>query len=304
MNGEAGNLNTLTVEVPEDDAAGAISGRVAAPATVGGILRQAREEQGLSTEAFAEVLRFSVRQIEHIENDDYQALPGATLVRGFIRGYAKFLRLDPHALIAQLDAAVPQNSSDVRPPSSIAGPVGVSGLGGGSVRMIAVALVVLAVCVFGLYLFVEADEQVLSQAQVQLEQVNKTALPAGNSQTSAESQSVASVNAETPPLLAPEADATVVALSEQADVEPVAISAPVVGLLLEFDDLSWVEARDANQAVVLVGEFPKGTRKVVEGKAPFTLWIGRASAVRVSNQGRVIDLKAFTREDVARLTVD
>ena len=35
-------------------------------------------------------------------------------------------------------------------------------------------------------------------------------------------------------------------------------------LLIEFDDLSWIEVRDATQKIVYVGEFPKGTRQQVE----------------------------------------
>ena len=297
-------VDNKAVEQPEGDVAEGQSSGTDLPKTVGGVLRQAREAQGLSTEAVAEILRFSVRQIEHIENDNYQALPGATLVRGFIRGYAKFLRLDPNALIAQLDAAVPPKSSDVRPPSSIAAAAVISGIGGGSLRAILVTLVFLAIAVFGLYLFVEADEQVLSEVQSQLAQVNKAELSRADSPVSTDVPASPPVTSETTPAVGSHIEATTGSASAQTNAEPVVATSPTVGLLMEFDDLSWVEVRDATQAVVLVGEFPKGTRKEVDGKAPFSLWIGRASAVRISNQGRLIDLKSVTREDVARLTVE
>ena len=79
---------------------------------------------------------------------------------------------------------------------------------------------------------------------------------------------------------------------------------PSSALLIEFDDLSWIEVRDATQKIVYVGEFPKGTRQQVDGQAPFLLWIGRASAVRVSYNARSIDLTPHTREDVARLQIE
>ena len=79
---------------------------------------------------------------------------------------------------------------------------------------------------------------------------------------------------------------------------------PPSGLVLDFDGVSWVEVRDASDSVVLVGEFPAGTKHSVIGKSPFRLWIGRASAVRVSNRGVAVDLKSSSREDVARLTLE
>jgi hypothetical protein len=72
------------------------------------------------------------------------------------------------------------------------------------------------------------------------------------------------------------------------------------GNSVEFDDRSWIEVRDATQKIVLVGEYAAGTRHSVDGKAPFQLWIGRASGVRVYMGERSIDLKPHTREEVAR----
>jgi cytoskeleton protein RodZ len=42
----------------------------------------------------------------------------------------------------------------------------------------------------------------------------------------------------------------------------------------------------------------------VEGKAPFQVWVGRASGVRMFMGERSIDLKPHTREEVARFTVE
>jgi cytoskeleton protein RodZ len=79
---------------------------------------------------------------------------------------------------------------------------------------------------------------------------------------------------------------------------------PHAGLRVEFDDRSWIEVRDAMQKVVFVGEYPAGTLQNIEGKAPFQLWIGRASAVRVFMGERSIDLKPHTREEVARFSLE
>ncbi len=96
----------------------------------------------------------------------------------------------------------------------------------------------------------------------------------------------------------------VVAESQPAAAGEMPGLAPHAGLRVEFDDRSWIEVRDATQKIVFVGEYPAGTLQNIEGKAPFQLWIGRASSVRVFMGERSIDLKPHTREEVARFTLE
>jgi cytoskeleton protein RodZ len=79
---------------------------------------------------------------------------------------------------------------------------------------------------------------------------------------------------------------------------------PLTPLVAEFDDRSWIEVRDVAQKIVFVGEYPKGTRQVIEGQAPLQVWVGKASGVRLTYGERSIDLKPHTREEVARLTIE
>jgi cytoskeleton protein RodZ len=48
----------------------------------------------------AEQLKLAVRQVVAIEAGDYAALPSPAVTRGFVRAYAKILRLDPAPLVA------------------------------------------------------------------------------------------------------------------------------------------------------------------------------------------------------------
>ncbi len=56
--------------------------------TPGSVLRRAREARGQSITDVVQVIRFSPRQIEALERDDYASLPGATVARGFCRWVA------------------------------------------------------------------------------------------------------------------------------------------------------------------------------------------------------------------------
>jgi len=68
--------------------------------TVGGHLRHEREQQGFSLHDIAEKLRLRPRQLQALEEGDYDSLPGQTFVVGFIRSYANTLGLDAVAVVA------------------------------------------------------------------------------------------------------------------------------------------------------------------------------------------------------------
>jgi cytoskeleton protein RodZ len=77
--------------------------------TVGQQLRQAREERSLTIEEAAQTTRIRVHYLTAMEAGEFDKLPSAVQVRGFLRAYADFLSLDGDALLAALDGE--QNSA-------------------------------------------------------------------------------------------------------------------------------------------------------------------------------------------------
>jgi len=75
------------------------------PASLGTLLREARESLGYSVADVAAQIKFAPRQIEALEADDFKSLPEAAFVRGFVRSYAKILHLDMQSLLAMLPQA-------------------------------------------------------------------------------------------------------------------------------------------------------------------------------------------------------
>jgi len=65
----------------------------------GEALYTARTEQGLSVQEIAKQLRLSTPQVEALERDDFEQLPEATIVKGFIRNYAKLLKIPAEPLL-------------------------------------------------------------------------------------------------------------------------------------------------------------------------------------------------------------
>ncbi len=254
--------------------------------SLGNQLRQAREALGFSVADVVQVIRFSAHQIEAIERDDYASLPGATSARGLVRNYAKFLKLDPQPLLVLLEPAVPVPEADVRPPSNMGVAEQVSLRERIPVHLFGIVATLAILALAGLWYFGSESETTV---------VSRPAAPAP-SQPQAPAADVAN---SAPPVVAA---LPAVAVTPGGEAPSPAI--PVAGLRIEFDDRSWIEIRDATQKVVLVGEYAAGTRHSVDGKAPFQLWIGRASGVRVYMGDRAIDLKPHTREEVARFSLD
>ncbi len=69
---------------------------------IGATLRNARIQRGLSIEQAAQDTRISARFIEALEAERFDSLPAPVYVRGFLRSYASYLRLDPAPLLADL----------------------------------------------------------------------------------------------------------------------------------------------------------------------------------------------------------
>src|SRR3569623_3453608 len=69
---------------------------------IGDRLRIAREAKGLSLDDVARQTRIPIRHLEHIEREEWDALPAITYSVGFVRSYANAVGLDGPALGAEL----------------------------------------------------------------------------------------------------------------------------------------------------------------------------------------------------------
>lgn len=70
--------------------------------SLGAVLSAARKEKNWTVEYVADHLKLSNKQIVSIEADNFAQLPTMVIVRGFIRSYAKMLKLDVEQLLVML----------------------------------------------------------------------------------------------------------------------------------------------------------------------------------------------------------
>jgi cytoskeleton protein RodZ len=73
----------------------------------GQVLAAQREAMGWTVEQVADQLKLAVRQVIALEAGDYASLPSPAVTRGFVRAYAKLMKLDPAPLVAQIAIDTP-----------------------------------------------------------------------------------------------------------------------------------------------------------------------------------------------------
>lgn len=83
----------------------------AAPGNASGIpgktLQSQRETMGWSVEQVADQLKLAPRQVLALEAGDYASLPSPAVTRGFVRAYAKLLRIDAAPLVSMIELNMP-----------------------------------------------------------------------------------------------------------------------------------------------------------------------------------------------------
>jgi len=300
-----------------------------APRTPGAILAEERERQGLSRTDIAQRLHMSVFQVEALEIGDYDRLPRGPFLRGFTRNYARSLGLEADSLVGLLAQDAPRERAPdiVVPTQNIRfDPLG-QRLANPYVKAagIAAAALVLGFAAMYWWLFVRPSggpAAAAKPAAVEIAQPQPApaapaepappgagtppqadATPPGSTATPAATTAASNTTpAPAPAFAAPAAPAFAPAASAP-DSPPPAAAAGEGQLRLTFRGAAWVEIQDARGKVLLSRTHPGGSSAEVAGKPPFTLVIGNAPEVRLSYNGRDVDLAPHTRVAVARFTL-
>jgi cytoskeleton protein RodZ len=308
-------------------------------ATAGAKLRAAREAAGLSIDAVAQQLKLAPRQVTALEEDDWHRLPGRTFVRGFARNYARFVRLDPDAVLALLPTS--DASPALERPTLAASPRPMGEMPAERVAKPSAARFVVPLLLFAVVAVVAYYE--LSRSAFHWPAFltsligNKTDTSSASPPTATTSAAaVATPGTTTSALPNPVADATsagpaastgtasagasattnainVLPTPPAANTTPasdVTATPPVpaavaaeVPLVLAFKGTSWAEVKDAKGRVVLQMTGGAGMKQTVSAMPPLELSLGNAPDVAVTFRGQALDLSAYTRGNVARVSL-
>ncbi len=290
----------------------------------GAALAAQREAMGWSVEQVAEQLKLAVRQVAALEAGDYAALPGPAVVRGFIRAYAKVVKLDAAPLVAMVALETPEPGdatgttvkrerpatfSEVRFPTQGRR----SGLPLGWIAA-AVAVAVAAALAWQFHLipaqWLHAEvgtPAVASETANAAGQPSMTELaaPMTASPTVVKTDPAAANGIVEPDSITVAAPETAPAPAAAAPVYSVE-TAPAAGpntLVLSASADSWVEVKPAKGAALFSRLMRAGSRESVEIHEPVTLVVGKPAGVVATLRGTAVELPASPGSTIARVSI-
>jgi cytoskeleton protein RodZ len=276
--------------------------------TTGARLREARAAAGLSLDAVAQQLKLAPRQVKALEDDDFAQLPGRTFVRGFLRNYARLVRLDPDALLASLPEASSTPSLDhpsLSATTRVMGELPADSHGKPSSARWAIPLALLAIVAIAVVYEFARPLSERAKAPAPDKAATTPAVPAapaapapdaGNSGTAPPGPVEAPGTGS-----APRADAP--ASAPQADIGATTAPSGDTPLVFVFRGTSWVEVKDTKGAIVLSTIGYPGATHAVGGAAPFEVVLGNAEAVTVTWRGAPYDVVPHIKQNVAKFSI-
>lgn len=247
----------------------------------GELLRKARVSQGLDIDELARQLGLTPSRIVALEDNQYDQLPSAVYVRGYIKRYCSVLGLSADPVLAGYesligstrgadDAAVsaaPAAEGDIRREGGTARRqsreskgLKIPKAGPRQQRLFLIAAIVLALLLMWV---------------IQPSDGREVSLPAS-----------AKANLLTPEeLVAIGADA----LLPQSDKRTEANVGALQTVYLQLSKESWVEVLDANQDVLLADLVPAGQLQVLNGVAPFDVSLAQAQGAQLVFEGQLVN---------------
>jgi len=301
------------------------------PATAGGLIRDARQAQGIDLASLAAMLKIPLRRLEALEADQHDELQGATFERALAQAACRVLKIDPKPVLALLPQHARNTLEGVT--EGINAPFR-DGQGGGFelpaiVRPVGVIVIVLILAAIALFVVPDgwlarvtrplmnglaasapgeggaasAPAAVATTpvpAQVASEVVPSPVVASGPVSVSPSAMPApAAASAVLPAAVAPAPPASPGVDEVLAHVAP----APNIPLQVVATTDSWVEVVDAHGRTLLSRTVVAGESVGLDGAMPMRIKVGNASGTRLKLRGDNVDLTPWTRDNVARLEV-
>lgn len=305
----------------------------------GAQLAAQRQAMGLSIDQIADQLKLAPRQVVAIEQGDYASLPNMAVTRGFIRAYAKVVRLDPAPLVAQIEVTptvaptadhgtvrrekISTSFSESRFPSlTESRPKPTRWLIGGAVVLVlAAAAAAWQSGVISTDLFKRSSSAADTAPVASQPGTATTALPAPHVPL-VQPTTPAPATAEQPAATPPAAPATETAPATAAAQPPVttAPAAPVVAspaaptpaapaaaspnaLVLTVNQDSWIEVRSPGSKPLISRLVKAGSTETVEIDKQATLVVGNPDGVRATLRGQPVDLPKLPNRTISKVSI-
>lgn len=278
----------------------------------GGALRAKRIEQALSTQAVAKQLRLGNAQIEALEQNDFSALPEPTIVKGFIRNYAKLLKIPAEPILAAYAELMPrteQYAFAVGPGINMK--ISENAKPGSARYLILTVLLLLGLGAWFFYQHYIQKPDVVSpmpeMAEMFPEELALQMTTPNEQQSVIDTQEIldeATTEESALSVEAPESDVATANSEVIAQPQDTAVIEAVVSKTkLEFNATqeTWLSVVNKSGKEVYNKILYPGNRDVVEVEQPSEIVVGNAHGTTLIVDGKRVDLAPHTRINVARV---
>lgn len=316
-----------------------VTGAAPAARTAGGILREARQAQGLHIAALAATIKVQQKKLELLEADRVDELPDATFTRALAQTVCRALKIDPAPVLALLPQAsgyrLEHVSEGINEPfrdkpgrrepsdwSMIASPAV-----WGPLLLLAAAVVIYFVPTNWL------DRLQPTEAPATAASGPAAGASAPEMMSTGEGAPGPGVTVSTAPLVVPEpasapaqiapapapgqattasaplASAALAASAPAMMPAPAIAAAPAATaststsptLQIRTRAPSWIEVQDGRGKTLVARTVQAGEALSLDGPAPLRLKVGNVGGTEVTYRGQPLDLAANSRDNVARV---
>jgi cytoskeleton protein RodZ len=291
----------------------------AGPPTAGGLIRAARQEQGIDLASLAAMLKIPLRKLEALEQGRHGDLPGQAFERALAQSACRVLKIDPKPVLALMPHVGSNTLEHVG--GGINTPFREPHARGEHVvdaqtifRPVVLLPVLLAIAALVLFyapasLWPHLSRQSGGEAEA------PSAAASGGTSTA----TIAPPSVQTAPAAPSAAPAAAVAASAIAPApvaaEPASVAAstgvdevaehtqapPAIPVQVTAAEDSWIEVVDAKGHTLLSRTVVAGESVGLDGPLPMRVKIGNAHGTRLTLRGENVDLNPWTRDNVARL---
>lgn len=305
----------------------------------GVMLKQARETAGMSLEELARRTRLEIKVLHAIESEAWERLAGPAFIKGYIRGIARELGMDPAAPLAEYTAQF-HTGEPVLSDFETRAPLELTSASRW-IKSTSYALAVVVVVLIALWwqhnylqpapppgpsglgatspppadpgtplpyawTVVEHEGMPLAPPQTWRHQTDGSAPPPldlpGDAPAPATTPEVSTAAGKPAPSAAASVDARTTTPAAQP-AEPAAETPASGDLIIKASKDSWVRVRDIRGRELFSGVVKGGRSIGLSGRAPLDLVIGNAPHVAVTFHGEDQNLSNHSINGVARLTV-
>jgi cytoskeleton protein RodZ len=280
-------------------------------ATAGAMLRSAREKRGLHIAALAASIKVPQRKLEALESDRYEELLDLTFTRALAQTICRTLKIDAQPVLdrlPQVPGAAPKLqhvsnglNAPFRERPGRDEPADWSWLGRPVFWGTLLVLIAAGVLAFAPSRFLDRLKSSLTTAPGASSPAVSVLPPAGGASSVVEVLPASPVvGGAATSLGAPAAvDTPAVAAAANAAVPA---GAGLLGVKATGD--TWIEVQDARGQTLLSRKVGAGESLGLNGDVPLRVTIGNASNTQLTFRGQLVDLRANTEGNVARLQLN